>query len=167
MGTVKTDSSRGGLVNNVSYASVCMRNVRNPLVFDPYYSSSTGALYPSFAGIALHGFHDTGSAAYGGGSLTFCGYDANGQANPLLIVLDGVVFDGPPPTFAAGHNGGPTALPAATHFTLGPGPVSFSSSLGSSASADVTVTGTPGSGAAIDCSSAFVPLSSVLASSPI
>jgi polygalacturonase len=164
---IKSDSSRGGKVQDVSYSQVCMRNVRRPLVFDPFYSSSTGKLYPSFTGIKLSGFHNLGSAKYGGGLVTFAGYDRNGNDNPLVITLDNVVFDGAQPSFEGGHNGGPSALPANTHFTFGPGAVSFASEISASAAKDVSVSGTAGSSIAVDCTNAFVPLSSVLASSPI
>jgi len=151
----------------VSYRQVCLRNLRRPLVFDSFYSSSTGSKYPNFSGITLSGVHDLGSAKYGGGLITFAGYELNGQDNPLVITLDNVVFDGKQPTFEAGHNGGPSTLPANTHFTYGPGAVSFASAISASTSSDVTVTGTPGTSTPVDCSNAFVPLSSVLASSPI
>jgi len=164
---IKSDSSRGGHVQNVSYSRICLRNLRRPLVFDPFYSSATGSLYPDFNGIKLSGVHSLGSAKYGGGLISFAGYALHGQNNPLTITLDNVVFDGKQPTFDAGHNGGPSTLPANTHFALGPGAVSFASAISASTSNDVALTGTPGSSTAVDCSNAFVPLSSVLANSPI
>ena len=164
---IKSDASRGGKVQGVSYSQICMRNLRRPLVFDPFYSSATGTKYPNFSGITLSGVHDLGSAKYGAGLISFAGYELNGQHNPLTITLDNVVFDGKQPTFDAGHNGGPSTLPASTHFTLGPGAVSFASAITASTPNDVTVTGSPGASTAVDCSNAFVPLSSVLASSPI
>ena len=164
---IKSDSSRGGLVQGVTYQQICMRNVRRPLVFDSFYSSATGSLYPTFSGISVNGFHDLGSAKYGGGLIAFAGYELHGQNNPVTITLDNVVFDGAQPGFDAGHNGGPTLLPAATHFTLGPGAVTFASAISAAAARDVAVTGSSGTSTAIDCSSAFVPLGSVLPSSPI
>lgn len=164
---IKSDSSRGGNVSNVSYNHVCVRNVSQPLVFDSFYSASKGTLYPHFTNITVKDFHDLGSSKYSGGKLTFVGYAINGQNNPLTITLDDVVFDGTQPTFNIGHNGGPSTTPAATHFTLGAGPVSFASSIVTSSSNGVTISGTPGSGTGIDCSNAFVPLKSVLATSPI
>ena len=164
---IKSDSSRGGSVQDVRYSRICMRNVRRPLVFDPFYSSASGTLYPRFTGIRLSGVHSLGSAKYGGGLMSFAGYALHGQDDPLTITLDNVVFDGKQPTFDAGHNGGPAVLPANTHFTLGPGAVSFASAISASAASDVTITGAPGTSTAVDCSNAFVPLSSVLPNSPI
>jgi polygalacturonase len=69
----------------------------------------------------------------------------------LTITLDNVVFDGMQPAFQGAHNGGP-ASPSAAHFKLG---------------SDVSVSGTPGTAAPVDCSAAFVPLKSVAPTSPI
>jgi len=155
---IKSDSSRGGKVSNVAYSQVCMRNVARPLVFDPFYSSSTGTLYPNFTGITISGLHYLGSTQYGGGRITFQGYEQNGQKNPLVIALNNVVFDGTQPLFDKD---------IATHYTLGPGPVSFSNEIVTSTSNDVTVSGSPGNATPVDCSSAFVPLNYVLPASPI
>jgi polygalacturonase len=155
---IKSDSSRGGAVSGVTYTGICMRNQSKPLAFDPFYSSSTGKLYPNFTGITISDFHYTGSTKFGGGQLTFHGYEANGQKNPLLITLDNVVFDGAQPTVSD---------IAATHFTLGPRAVSFASKIVASSANDITVTGSSGAAAPIDCSAVFVPISSVVANSPI
>jgi polygalacturonase len=160
---IKSDSSRGGHVDNVTYSQICMKNVRRPMVFDPFYSTSTGSLYPNFTNITIRDYHNLGSATYSSGGkqlLTFAGYALNGQNNPTTITLDNAVFDGVQPTFES--------APASTHFTLGPGAVSFASSItAATGGTDVTVSGTSGSSTAVDCSSAFVPMSSVLATSPI
>ncbi|MGR3908927.1 glycoside hydrolase family 28 protein [Burkholderia sp. SR8] len=155
---IKSDSSRGGLVTNVRFRQVCMRNVARPLVFDPFYSSSTGTLYPDFTNITVQDFHFTGSAKFGGGKVTFSGYEANGQHFPLGIALNNVVFDGTQPTFEKD---------TATHYTLGPGAVSFSGSIVTSSANDVTATGTPGTSTPYDCSAAFTTLKSVAPTSPI
>ncbi|MEV8518780.1 glycoside hydrolase family 28 protein [Dyella marensis] len=163
---IKSDVSRGGAVSDVVYRGVCMRNVRQPLVFDAFYSSTkTKKSYPSFTGIEVHDFHDLGSVAYGGGQATFEAY----ASYPLRIVLDNVQFDGTQPTtYLKGHNGGPGTLPANTVFTLGPGPVSFAKAMeqkhGNGVSFDGAVTQSP---APRDCTSAFVPMSSVLATAPL
>jgi len=63
--------------------------------------------------------HVVGSAKWGGGQLTFAGFDDEGYRNSLEIALDNVVLDATPPTFSRGRNGAPEQLPAATHFSLG------------------------------------------------
>jgi polygalacturonase len=162
---IKTDSSRGGVVSGITYERVCMRGVRRPLVFDPFYSSSTGTLYPQLTSIVLRNVHSLGSATYHAGELTFAGYVLNGQSNYLGITLDGVVLDGGTPTFAPGHYGGPDS-PAYADFLVGPGPLSFGNTLAPyDGSNGVTVLGT-GAGPAFDCGSAFPTLKSAVPTSP-
>lgn len=165
---IKSDSSRGGRVDNVSYNRICMRNLRMPLIFDTFYrSADSGTRYPSFTHIRVSNVHSFGSRKFGGGELTFAGFTVNGVDNPLDITLDNVVFDGEPPTFAAGHRGEKLAQPVATHFTFGPGAVSFAGAIAASPDHGVTISGRPGKSAPLDCSAAFVPFSSVLPDSPI
>lgn len=163
---IKSDSSRGGHIDSVTYDTVCMKNERNPFAFDSFYSADTGTLYPSYTNIVIRNFHNLGSDVFGGGALTFLGYESAEQANPIGITLDNVVFD-KPPVLGLAHNGSPTGTPYATHFVLGPGPVSFAQLLKPSAANDVTVSDNSAAGAGIDCSKAFVKLSSVLPQSPI
>jgi polygalacturonase len=113
---IKSDMSRGGIVQKVSYTDVCMRGVSSPLVFDPYYSSATGTQIPIFQGITLHNVH-----SLGGGKIRLRGFDA---ARPLVIALDNVVFDGTPTVTAQDAN-----------IALGPDPVTLAPT-----GVDVTVT---------------------------
>ena len=39
---IKSNSTRGGVVRKVVYTNVCIRNVKEPLVFDPFYSKERG-----------------------------------------------------------------------------------------------------------------------------
>jgi hypothetical protein len=132
---IKSDSSRGGLVQNISYTGVCMRNVRHPLVFDPYYSSSTGTQIPDFQGISLKNVH-----VLDPGTSTLQGYD---PSHKLSISFDNVIFDG---VAAATFDAVDATI------TLGPGPVNFTPS-----GTDVTVTkNVTGTDAPLDCSNAWV-----------
>jgi polygalacturonase len=98
---IKSYGGNGGEVQNVLYQSVCMRRVKEPLVFDPYYSSasSTTTKLPSFHDITIQDFHyvNYSGSAYPGGTLSFSGY-TNGSTvtNPLMIALNNVVFDSAP-----------------------------------------------------------------------
>lgn len=162
---IKSDASRGGLVSGVTYQNICVRNVRQPMVFDAYYSSTKKKLYPSFQNIAVNGFHNLGSAAYAGGLVTFVAY----AQYPLQIALNNVQFDGQQPTtYLKGHNGSPSVLPANTAFTFGPGTVSFAQNLVQQHGNGVTFAGSiTQNPAPVDCGKAFVPYSSVLVNSPI
>jgi polygalacturonase len=164
---IKSDSSRGGHIDNVTYSNVCMRNIRYPLAFDSYYrAADSGKSYPWYTNITIRNVHMVGSAKYGGGQLEFTGFKYGSVTYPMTITLDNVVLDGPA-VWSAGRNGAPDPEVGAVHFTLGPGAVSFSSLIIPSAINDITVAGTPGTSTPLDCSKAFIPLKSVLSSSPI
>jgi polygalacturonase len=107
---IKSDRSRGGLVQNITYSDICMRGVSNPLVFDPFYDrTATGITIPDYRDILVRNLH-----VLGGGMLTVRGYDA---AHALGLTLDNVVFD-TDPRFRA-------SSPSNANVTLGPGPVTF------------------------------------------
>jgi polygalacturonase len=133
---IKSDASRGGLVQAVSYTDVCMRGVKDPFVFDAYYSSATGTLIPNFQDISLHSVH-----ILGGGTNTFRGYDAT---HISTINFDNVIFD---------DAGSATFKDQDTTFTFGPGPVNFTPTSGTGVTVTKNVTGTD---APKDCSAAWV-----------
>ena len=54
---IKSDSSRGGLVNNVTYSDVCVRNLSNPILLTPKYSTATGTSIPQYTNIKIQNFH--------------------------------------------------------------------------------------------------------------
>jgi len=133
---IKSDASRGGLVQAVSYTDVCMRNVRDPFVFDAYYSSATGSLIPNFQNISLHNVH-----VLGGGTNTFRGYDGS---HITTISLDNVILD---------DAGNATFKDSQTAFTFGPGPVNFTPSSGTGVSVAKNITN---SNPPKDCSAAWL-----------
>jgi polygalacturonase len=85
---IKSDSSRGGKVSDVSYAGICMTGLKYPLDFDTRYSSSTGSEIPDFTGIQIDGVRSVSSAP--GAESVFDGYSA---AYPLRIALEHVALD--------------------------------------------------------------------------
>src|SRR5580658_130331 len=86
---IKSDSSRGGLVNDVTYSDVCVRDLSNPILLTPYYSSATGSDIPQYTNITIQGFHAL--AGTNVPSVTLDGYDA---AHLNSVTLDNVVVDG-------------------------------------------------------------------------
>ncbi len=92
---IKSDASRGGIVQQISYTDVCMRNVSDPLVFDSYYSSATGTLIPWFKDITIRNVH-----SLTGGKLVFRGWDA---AHTEALWLDNVVLDTAPSSINASN----------------------------------------------------------------
>jgi polygalacturonase len=109
---IKSDSSRGGLVNNVAYSDICMRDVSNPIFLTPKYSTMTGSSIPQYTNIKLQNVH-----IVSGGSntpkITLDGYDA---AHMNSVTLDNVVVDG-----VSASN----VTASYTNVTLGPGNVNF------------------------------------------
>lgn len=134
---IKSNYSKGGLVHDVVYEDVCIRNVTNPILMDTHYTPLGKAtdLIPVFEDITLRNVR-----LYDGGKITLDGFDA---AHKLRMTWDNVTADAPESMkIAASH----TAL------TLGPGPVNLRAS-----GDDVTVTGTPGAGSPNACAAKFVP----------
>jgi polygalacturonase len=132
---IKSDVSRGGLVHDVVYQDVCMRDVKNPIILDPFYSKIPGNLPPFYQDIKLRNVHSTG-----GGKITLLGLDSQ---HLLGLQLDGVAVDSPNDVRAA-H----------ARFILGPGSVSLAA-----AGDDVQATRTSAGekGEVPNCNGRFVP----------
>ncbi len=107
---IKSDPSRGGLVNDVTYSDVCVRSVDNVILLTPFYTSATGSDIPQYTNITIQDFHalDAGSPA-----VTLDGYDS---AHVNSVVLDNVVVDGISSSGVSAQY---------TNVTLGPGAVNF------------------------------------------
>jgi polygalacturonase len=132
---IKSDASRGGLVQGISYTDVCIRNSRHPLVFDAYYSSSTGTAIPDYRDVVVNNVHVLGT----GGGNTFRGWDG---AHPIGITLNNVVFDNEPISITSSH----------TNVVLGPQAVNIKpGGTGVSVTDMVTSAASPR-----DCSNAWV-----------
>jgi polygalacturonase len=82
---IKSDRSRGGLVHGLLYRDVCIRDTKNPLVFTPLYTTSTGDQLPVYRDITLENVH-----VLTAGSYTFLGLDAQ---HKLGLKLDNVFAD--------------------------------------------------------------------------
>jgi polygalacturonase len=83
---IKSDRSRGGLVQNVSYENVCIRNVPNPVVITPWYTTFPGTRLPIYRDIVLKDVHSLTP-----GWVTLMGLDAE---HKLGVTLDNVAIDG-------------------------------------------------------------------------
>jgi polygalacturonase len=128
---IKSDSSRGGLVNDVTYSDVCIRDVSNPIFLTPTYSTMTGSSIPQYTNITFQDVH-----VVSGGSntptVTLDGYDA---AHLNSVTLDNVVVDG----VSSSH-----VTAAYTNVTLGPGNVNFMpSGTGVTVTSAISGTSTP------------------------
>jgi polygalacturonase len=143
---IKSDSSRGGLVNNVVYDGVCIKDVKHPAVFDPYYTSSTGSLYPKFQNITMRNIRVSNFLS--GGSIKLTGYSAT---YPLGLTLDNVIFDQTPTSI----------ISSSANVLVGPGPSNIS---GMISGTGVTVTNNvtnPGA-SPYDCTGKYMYISGEL-----
>jgi len=82
---IKSDRSRGGLVQSVTFENVCITNTPNPLVFVPMYTTFPGDKLPLFRDITLRDVHILTPGAF-----TFYGLDAQ---HKLGISLNNVTAE--------------------------------------------------------------------------
>jgi polygalacturonase len=111
---IKSDASRGGAVTNITYTDVCTRDLANPILLTPRYSSATGSLIPSYTGVTIRDFHSLSTGVTP--TVTIEGYDA---AHATQLTLDNVVVDGLTSS---------KVVASYADVTLGPGSVSFTPS---------------------------------------
>ena len=138
---IKSARDRGGLVHDVSYENVCMRNVKNSIVMDPFYNGNPdsdtnhGDLIPVFENIALANVNDSGA-----GKITLRGFDAS---HLLKVRFDGVYLNEP---------GSRQSKIDHARFLIGPGGTNLELK-----GSDVEVSGKGKQGNPISCKDAFVP----------
>jgi polygalacturonase len=82
---IKSDPSRGGLVQDVRYENVCVRNVTNPIVLTSHYTNFPGTLLPEYRDITLRNVRILTPGEY-----IFAGLDA---AHELGVTFDNVFAD--------------------------------------------------------------------------
>jgi len=134
---IKSNVGRGGLVRDIVYEDVCIRNTKNPIYMDPTYTAApTGAgdKPPTFTEITMRNVRIEGA-----GKITLKGLDTQ---HPLGIAFDNVAIDAME-TFDASH----------ADIQFGPGPVNFRP-----AGDNVKIAGNPGKGKFASCESKFLPL---------
>jgi len=109
---IKSNSSVGGLVSNVTYSDVCVREVTNPIILTTFFTDATGDSIPDYTGITISDFHALASPDVTP-IVTFYGYD---PSDLLGVTLDNVIVDGINPSNVTAVN---------ASITLGPGNVNF------------------------------------------
>jgi polygalacturonase len=85
---IKSNSSTGGTVQEISYLNNCVTQVKQPLVFDTHYSSATGSDTPFFTDILINGLRSTASMS--GGTSVISGFSAS---FPIGLTLMNVSLD--------------------------------------------------------------------------
>ncbi len=135
---IKSNSSRGGLVQDIVYEDICIRDTKNPIFMDTNYSYRGAAVdkLPVFRNIVLRNVRIEGS-----GKLTLDGFDA---AHRLGMTFDNVYFSDPArQKIEAKH----------ADLTFGPGAVNIQVP-----GDDIHITGTARSAQPTSCDGKFVPL---------
>jgi polygalacturonase len=111
---IKSDPSRGGLVTDVSYTDVCIRDVMNPILITPLYANLPGADIPDYKMITINNVTSIKSPGLQLSPIvTLKGYDAN---RLLDVTLNNVNIEGIEPA---------NVKAAFANVALGPGPVNF------------------------------------------
>ena len=82
---IKSDLSRGGLVQGVTYKDICLRDVKHPVLLTPFYSRTSGNLAPQYQDIVFKNVH-----AISSGPVEMAGLDSD---HLVLATLDGVFMD--------------------------------------------------------------------------
>jgi polygalacturonase len=86
---IKSNATRGGLVQDVDYENICLRNIKAPIVLDSFYDRvGTGPLVPRFTGVRFHNVF-----VEGGGTVTIAGAD---DTHRIDASFDSVFFDRAP-----------------------------------------------------------------------
>jgi polygalacturonase len=114
---IKSDRSRGGLVENVTYENVCMKEVANPIVLNSKYTIFPGDLIPVYRDIVLK---DVRSVTPG--YNTIFGVDAE---HKVRVQFDNVTIAGLTPKYMAAEHanvqigpGGSNVLPTGEGVTV-------------------------------------------------
>jgi polygalacturonase len=138
---IKSNASRGGLVRDIRYDDVCIRNSKYPIVFDTAYTLPGKGVqtFPVYQDIVLYNVRVSG-----GGKIQSNGFDHDHR---IAVRFDGVLLLDSPSLYKL----------QATHtdLTYGPGPVNLPF-----AGDDSTVTGKQSGGSLPSCSAKFVPFPS-------
>jgi polygalacturonase len=83
---IKSTGERGGLVEDIQYSDICIRNARNPIELTTHYTASSdgnsGSRPPTYRAITLKDV-----SISGGGKIQFDGFAADHRAG---VILDGV-----------------------------------------------------------------------------
>ena len=88
---LKSAADRGGLLKNVTYENICIRDAKQPIVLNPFYNSNSGTEIPQFSGITYKNVHvlkPTGTKyPY---AVTLEGYSSS---YPATVTFNNMVFD--------------------------------------------------------------------------
>jgi len=135
---IKSNASRGGLVEDVVYNDVCIRDSKYPILFDTAYTLPGNGVesFPVYRDIVLRDVRISG-----GGKIQSNGFD---HAHRIAVQFDGVLLLDDPTRYKLQANH--------TDLSYGPGPVNLPF-----AGDDSTVNGKQVGGSLPSCAAKFVP----------
>jgi polygalacturonase len=112
---IKTDESRGGLVDNITYEDVCLRDMVNGILISTAYNPLfAGQSYPDFRRVSFKNIRGVTCKALNPSVITLDGFNATLRPE---ISMDNVVFDNINPDLSVSAE--------FAKFHLGPGDVNF------------------------------------------
>ena len=136
---IKSNATRGGLVKDVVYTDVCIRDTKNPIYMDSVYEHvgrDQGNRLPHFTGIVLKDVRVEGA-----GKITLQGFD---ETRRLGMTFDNVHFDQPQEQKVTAEH---------ATLTVGPGPMNLKVT-----GEDVKIDEAAGKGTPNACTDKFVPM---------
>ncbi len=125
---IKTSSSEGGTVNQVTYDGTCLTGVRHALEFNPFYSTGNGSTTPDFTNIVVNGLKSVSSQSSAQSVI-----DGYNSSHLLGLTLENVSLD--------------ATSSSAQYASVG----TYNTNISPSGT-DVTVTAISGSGSVPSCS---------------
>jgi polygalacturonase len=112
---VKSDESRGGLVNGISYSNICMRDMTNAILVSTAYNPQfAGTLYPDFRTLTFRNIRHVTCMGAQRPVVTIEGFNTARPVGP--VTLDNVIID---------NVGSLDVAAEFANITLGPGNVNF------------------------------------------
>jgi polygalacturonase len=91
---IKSDLSKGGLVTDITYRDICIRDMQNPILLSPHYSDAQGSLVPQYTKLLFNDvFMVKGSHPEVEPVITLQGFDAQ---HMLSATFDHVTIDWTP-----------------------------------------------------------------------
>ena len=110
---IKSDESRGGVVTNITYEDICLRDMVNGILISTAYNPLfAGQSYPNFGKISFKNIRGVTCKALTPSTVTLDGYNATLRPE---ITMDNVVFDNINPELSV--------MAEFAKFHLGPGDV--------------------------------------------
>jgi len=112
---VKSDESRGGLVNNITYSQICMRDMTNAILVSTAYNPQfAGTSFPDFRSLTFQNIHHVTCMGLQRPVVTLEGFNATLPLGP--VTLNDVIID---------NMGSLDVAAEFANITLGPGDVNF------------------------------------------